>query len=93
MIANYGYQDGSGTYYISIDTDHCVACAHHACSAACPAGLFELMVDDYDDEVVHIAEHKRRSLKADCAGCKPVGGYSSLPCLDACNLGAIKHSW
>jgi hypothetical protein len=23
MIANYGYKDGSGEYYISIDTDKC----------------------------------------------------------------------
>jgi hypothetical protein len=25
MIANYGYKDGSGEYYISIDTDKCTS--------------------------------------------------------------------
>ena len=37
MIANYGYKDGSGDYYISIDTDKCIDCsAGRACLTACP---------------------------------------------------------
>ena len=94
MIANYGYQDGSGTYYISIDTDRCMACvAERACLTACPQGLFESMVDDYDDEVVWVKEEHRRTLASDCAACKPVAGYASLPCSAACTPGALKHSW
>ena len=94
MIANYGYQDGSGTYYISIDTDCCIECAAgRACLAACPQQLFEPVVDDYDDEVVWIKPQQRRTLASDCAACKPAAGYSSLPCSAACTPGALLHSW
>ena len=55
MIANYGYKDGSGEYYISIDTDKCIDCsAARACLTACPKQMFEPMTDDYDDDVVAI---------------------------------------
>lgn len=94
MIANYGYKDGSGEYYISINTDKCIACpVDHACLRACPKDMFETMVDDYDDEVVCIDAAYRRSLAYDCAGCKPSTGRTELPCMRACTPGAIQHSW
>jgi Fe-S-cluster-containing hydrogenase component 2 len=94
VIANYGYKDGSGEYYISIDTDKCIDCAAgRACITACPKGMFETMVDDYDDEVVWIKQAFRRSLAYDCAQCKPAAGYTALPCTTACTPGALKHSW
>lgn len=94
MIANYGYKDGSGEYYISIDTDKCISCeADRACVTACPKGMFEIITDDYDDQVAAIKQAFRRSLAFDCAECKPAGGYTSLPCVTACTPGAIKHSW
>ncbi|MGB0128523.1 MAG: ferredoxin [Rhodocyclaceae bacterium] len=94
MIANYGYKDGSGDYYISIDTDNCIACpVGRACIGACPKQMFEAMTDDYDDEVIWIKAANRRSLAYDCSQCKPAGGYTSLPCMSACTPGAIKHSW
>ncbi|MDO8438646.1 MAG: hypothetical protein Q7S67_00195 [Telluria sp.] len=94
MIANYGYKDGSGEYYISIDTDKCITCeAGRACLTGCPKGMFENMTDDYDDEVVQVKQQFRRTLAYDCAGCKPSGGHTSLPCTTACTPGAIKHSW
>ena len=94
MIANYGYKDGSGEYYISIDTDQCITCtAERACLTACPKGMFEIITDDYDDEVSAVKQAFRRSLAFDCADCKQVGGYASLPCISACTPGAIKHSW
>ncbi|MEW5888081.1 MAG: ferredoxin [Pseudomonadota bacterium] len=94
MIANYGYKDGSGEYYISIDTDKCIVCeAGRACLGACPKGMFEIISDDYDDEVAAVKQQFRRSLAFDCAQCKPAGGYTTLPCVSACTPGAIKHSW
>ncbi|MBV2233973.1 MAG: hypothetical protein KUL75_00365 [Sterolibacterium sp.] len=93
MLANYGYQDGSGTYYIRIDTDACVTCTHHACLAACPAQLFGLITDDYDDDVVEVLVNQRQQLKEACAGCKPSAGYQHLPCTTACTAGVIEHSW
>lgn len=93
MIANYGYRDGSGEYYIAIDTDKCISCVDRACLPACPQRLFETRVDDYDDEVVCIGEAHRRKLAYDCAPCKPAAGRVSLPCVVACVAGAISHSW
>ena len=94
MIANYGYKDGSGEYYISIDTDLCIACsAARACLTGCPKSMFEIISDDYDDEVAAVKQAFRRALAFDCTVCKPAGGYVSLPCMTACTPGAIKHSW
>lgn len=93
MKANYGYMDGSGEYYITIDTDFCLKCARHDCVDACPAGLFEIVVDDYDDEVAAIKEEHRKKLKYDCSTCKPVSDRPPLPCVAACAVGAITHSW
>lgn len=92
MIANYGYQDGSGTYYIRIDTDACRHC-NQPCVTACPRGVFERVVDDYDDTVVQVTEAHRRTLADECAACKPAGGYAHLSCIDACASYAIQHSW
>ncbi len=93
MIANYGYRDGSGEYYVTIDTALCVECVGRWCVEACPERLFEIEMDDYDDEVVAIAPTARKLLKERCAGCKPTGGHVGLPCISACRPGAISHSW
>ena len=93
MIANYGYMDGSGEYYISIDTDKCVECESRACVTACPKEMFAIEPDDYDDEVALIKEPFRHKIKYECAPCKPVSDRPPLPCIAACPLGAIAHSW
>lgn len=58
MIAHYGFQDGSGDYFISIDTEKCIACTDKHCIAACPEKILRIFVDDYDDEVVGVAEDR-----------------------------------
>ena len=93
MKANYGYMDGSGEYYITIDTNPCNECTDHPCVAACPVGMFEIIVDDYDDEVAAIKEENRKKVKYDCAPCKPVTDRPPLPCVEACPEDAITHSW
>ncbi len=40
MIANYGYEDGSGFYYITIDGDICAPCSEHGCVTRLPAGVY-----------------------------------------------------
>lgn len=93
MKANYGFMDGSGEFYITIDTDLCIECPDHGCVAACPVGMFEIMTDDYDDEVAAIKEANRKTVKYDCGPCKPVADRPPLPCVAACGPGAISHSW
>lgn len=94
MIANYGYEDGSGIYYISIDTDKCAECGDRNCIGACPAELFVLEMDDWDDEVMTVRKDKTRLLKSCCSDCKTAEGRpEKLPCEKACIQGAIKHTW
>lgn len=95
MIANYGYKDGSGEYFISIDTDKCDGCGD--CVEACSYGVLitgEDLNDPFREEhVAMVSEDHRKKIKYSCAPCKPVSDRSSLPCVAACGAGAIEHSW
>ncbi len=91
MKANYGYTDGSGSYYITIDTDLCDGCGK--CATACPVGVLELITDDYDETVAAVTEEHRKRIKYSCAPCKPTSGGGVLPCVDACPQSALVHSW
>lgn len=102
MIANYGYRDGSGEYYLTIDTDRCIGCEGRWCVDACPQALFVIEADDYDDEVATIVMAARKQLKEKCSECKgssQSGGLRdpeaprTLPCTTACIPAAISHSW
>jgi len=97
MIANYGYEDGSGFYYITIDGDICARCEDHACLQACPAGVYAIEMDDYDDVVAAVAVAARKRLRELCAACKAGNGGDKderlLPCTSSCPRGAIRHSW
>jgi ferredoxin len=102
MIANYGYKDGSGDFFIAIDTDKCDGCG--ACIPACPNGVFIVGEDPNDplrdEPVAVVGELHRKKLKYTCAQCKPQGSVKSvsyrspeLPCVQACKPLAISHSW
>ena len=93
MKANYGYLDGSGEFFITIDTDLCIECKDHGCVDACPEGIFEIIEDDYDDRVAAVREDQRKKVKYACTACKPVGDRPPLPCVTACKPGALTHSW
>jgi NAD-dependent dihydropyrimidine dehydrogenase PreA subunit len=93
MRANYGYKDGSGEYFIVIETDACIECADTPCVQACPARVLEIITDDYDDRVAAVADDRRHQLKYVCAPCKPVSDPPPLPCVEACPSGTIEHSW
>jgi len=97
MISNYGYEDGTGFYYITIDGGLCASCGEHSCVRACPQGVYALEVDDYDDLVAVVSEDARKRLRELCAPCKGRNGGGGterdLPCTLACPRGAIRHSW
>ena len=97
MLANYGYNDGSGDFFITIDTEKCNGCGE--CIPACPAGVFVLSENEYDmdaeNEIAVVSGDISRKIKYACGPCKPWSGYemSALPCIKACVPSAIQHSW
>ena len=94
MIANYGYKDGSGEFFISIDTDKCNGCGN--CVPVCPANVLEVRANEFDpladDDMAAVTEAQRKKIKYACATCKSESNYS-LPCVEACEFNAIVHSW
>ncbi len=95
MIANYGYTDGSGDFFIAIDTDKCDGCKD--CVPACPQGVFAVGEDPNDplseEPVAMVTDAQRKKLKYTCAACKPDHDRPPLPCVQACKPLAISHSW
>ena len=96
MLASYGYGDGSGDYFITIDTDKCDGCGE--CVSACPARVFVVVDEDPNDPlreepVAMVAAGKRKKIKYECGPCKPASGRPTLPCVEACKAEAISHSW
>ncbi|UCF69141.1 MAG: 4Fe-4S binding protein [Acidobacteriota bacterium] len=97
MLANYGYKDGSGEFFITVDTEKCTGCGE--CVTACPAGVQALVEDEFDidaeHEIVAVTAAHAKKIKYSCGPCKPAAGYvpSELPCIDACEPDAIAHSW
>ncbi len=73
MLANYGYKDGSGDFFITIDTDKCTGCGD--CIKVCPANVLEMITDESDPfreiPVVAVTDQHRKKIKYSCAPCKP----------------------
>ena len=95
MKANYGYKDGSGDYFITVDTDLCDGCGK--CVEACPAKVMEVGEDENDplndNRVANVSNLQRKKIKYACAPCKPDHGRTEEPCKKACPRKALAHSW
>jgi Fe-S-cluster-containing hydrogenase component 2 len=92
VIAHYGYVDGSGEYYIIIDSDKCTGCGE--CVKQCPQGALEIvteMIDLEDKTVAAVSEQHRKKIKYTCSSCKPE--ENETPCVQVCAQGAIKCVW
>ncbi len=92
MIVHYGYIDGSGEYFISIDTDKCNGCGE--CTKKCPQKALELITEfiDLEDKTgAAVTETHRKKIRYTCAACKPQNNQT--PCILACPRGAINCIW
>ncbi len=93
MIVNYGYMNGSGEFFISIDTDKCAGCSDKLCVVNCPEGILEIFIDDFENEIVGVKEEHRNKIKYSCGPCKTPSGERELACQKLCPFDAIQHSW
>jgi len=94
MIANYGFKDGSGEWYVTIDTDKCNGCGK--CPEVCPAKILEVGPDEIDifrEEPVAVVKHEERTkIRYSCAPCKPGYGEETVPCSRVCEPKAFSFS-
>lgn len=91
-VFHYGYSDGTGEYFITIDTGRCDGCGR--CQEVCPAGIFAIAADDYGRQVAKVKGEMARQIGYLCALCKPSQGERDLKCVKACEeKEAIAHSW
>jgi ferredoxin len=94
MQAFYGYKDGSGEWFIIIDSDKCDGCGR--CVTVCPAAALEVGADEFDPlsekHVARVEEGKRKKIRYICAPCQPGYGEAPPPCVAACQPGAISHT-
>ena len=91
MIAQYGYADGSGEYYIIIDTDKCDGCEE--CVKVCPQEVFEIALDDYDKAVARVKEDVIKSIHYICLGDHRRCANEENNCHTVCPQDAISHTW
>ena len=92
MITHFGYFDGSGEYYIVVDSDKCNGCGK--CVQACPQKALQTettFIDLEDKIVAALAEPHRKKIKYTCSPCKPEEGKT--PCTLACEAQAITIVW
>jgi ferredoxin len=93
MIAYLGYKDGSGEWFLRLDTEKCNGCG--ACVEVCPSEALEVGPDEADplrdEPVMTVKSTERKKLKYTCAPCKPEYGDTPAPCKAACAAGAISH--
>ena len=92
MITHYGYCDGSGEYYIIIDSDKCSGCGK--CVQKCPQKALRVeaeFIDLEDKAVAAVTEEHCKKIKYTCASCNPENNLT--PCVLICEAGAIKCVW
>jgi predicted CoA-substrate-specific enzyme activase len=91
MKVQYGYSDGTGEYFITIDNARCDGCGE--CVPACPADIFEMAEDDYGQPKARVKEEARRRLALICPGFTSCSSKHEINCHNVCSKDAIGHTW
>ena len=91
MLANYGYKDASGDFFITLDTDKCDGCGR--CVEVCPKNIFIIQEDDYDKPVAMVRAEFSKNLSYQCYGYSVCSSRFPSDCHKACERDALEHSW
>ena len=89
--AQYGYSDGTGDYFITVDAELCDGCGK--CAEACPSGLLVIENDEQGLPKVRVKEEARKKLGILCPGLDSCQQTNKINCHSACPKNAISHSW
>jgi Fe-S-cluster-containing hydrogenase component 2 len=87
----YGYSDGTGDYFITIDTELCDGCGK--CAEACPAGILVAQLGEQGLIKVKVKDEARKKLGFLCPGFEACRKANKMNCHSACLDNAISHSW
>ncbi len=87
--AQYGYSDGTGEYYITIDMRLCDGCGK--CAEVCPAQV--LVADSGRGGKAVVKEDARKRLALLCPGFALCSRQHVVNCHSVCPTDAIEHSW
>ncbi len=87
----YGYNDGSGDYFITIDLGSCDGCGK--CVSACPAAVFEVVHEDGRQPKARVTESARKRLSILCPGYRSCSSNHEANCLSICQHDAISLTW
>jgi ferredoxin len=87
----YGYSDGTGDYFITIDTERCDGCGE--CVPACPAAIFEVARDESGQPKAKVKEGARKKLALLCPGFHSCSSTQEINCQRICPKDAISHTW
>ncbi|MFC1845907.1 acyl-CoA dehydratase activase [Chloroflexota bacterium] len=90
MKVSYGYSDGTGEYYITINNELCDGCGE--CIEACPEGIFTIGSDDKNQPKVTVKDDVRKKLALACPGFHS-GCRNEVNCHSVCKNNAITHTW
>jgi predicted CoA-substrate-specific enzyme activase len=87
----YGYNDATGDYFITIDLGKCDRCGK--CVPACPAAVFEMIQENSHQPEVKVAETARKRLSMLCPGYDSCSSNHAANCRSVCQRNAISLSW
>ncbi|MCL2691494.1 MAG: 4Fe-4S binding protein [Candidatus Bathyarchaeota archaeon] len=89
MISYHGYSDGSGEYFLSVDSDKCNGC--QKCINKCPQNILhiELMFIDLEDKpIAAVKKEQCNKIRYTCTQqCNPE--KNQTPCILCCPTNAI----
>ena len=87
----YGYNDATGDYYITIDSGKYNGFGK--CETACPATIFEMISGNGREPKAGVTKAARKRLSILCPGNNACSNANQVNCLSTCPTNVISLSW